>query len=87
MLPSTLCYIQVVADGAGVATLGAAQLAIQTSLVLTNGTILSLGDMEDKVGLRSCTLIRDTKYKTSLTSVRAVVAICLQIYSKSDKIN
>ena len=65
MLPSTLCYIQVVADGAGVATLGAAQLAIQTSLVLTNGTILTLGDMEDKVGLRSwniCTLIRDTKY-------------------------
>ena len=34
MIPSTLFYIQVVADGAGVATLGAAQLAIQTSLEL-----------------------------------------------------
>ena len=53
MIRSTLCYIQVLADGAGVATLGAAQLAIQTSLVLTNGTILTLGDIEDKVRLRS----------------------------------
>ena len=71
MIPSTLCYIQVVADGAGVATLGAAQLAIQTSLVLTNGTILSLGDMEDKVGLRSwniCTWIRDTKYEFNFST-------------------
>ena len=72
MLPSTQQrYIQVVADGAGVATLGAAQLAIQTSLVLTNGTILTLGDMEDKVGLRSwniCTLIRDTKYEFNFST-------------------
>ena len=53
MIRSTLCYIQVLADGASAATLGAAQLAIQTSLVLTNGTILTLGDIEDKVRLRS----------------------------------
>ena len=49
----TYCYIQVLADGASAATLGAAQLAIQTSLVLTNGTILTLGDIEDKVRLMS----------------------------------
>ena len=85
MIRSTLCYIQVLADGAGVATLGAAQLAIQTSLVLTNGTILTLGDIEDKVRLRSWNIC--TIRNTSLTSVRAVVALCLQIYSKSDKIN